>query len=194
MSNTFFTSDTHFGHRNILKYEAENRPFSDTDEMDEALIANWNRVVGYNDIVFHLGDALMGDFERGIAMMQRLNGRKFLVPGNHDRVFSGMKNPAYRARFEPAYRTVFKAVLAEQYPWMLPGEIPVTLCHFPFDGDSHGEDRYSDRRPEDVGQILLHGHVHGEWRIRGRQFNVGVDVNNLTPVNAEEIAAWAQTV
>lgn len=56
--HTFFTSDTHFNHANIIRFC--NRPFKDVEQMNETLIANWNRVVGTNDIVFHLGDFCLG--------------------------------------------------------------------------------------------------------------------------------------
>ena len=52
----FFTSDPHYGHRNILNFC--NRPFKDTKEMEKALIENWNSVVGDNDIAFILGDVM----------------------------------------------------------------------------------------------------------------------------------------
>ena len=51
---TFFTSDHHFGHRRIIDYCG--RPYAHVDEMDEALIANWNARVGHSDVVYHLGD------------------------------------------------------------------------------------------------------------------------------------------
>ena len=54
----FFTADTHWGHRNIIRYC--QRPFADVEEMNEALITNWNSTVGKDDIVFHLGDFAMG--------------------------------------------------------------------------------------------------------------------------------------
>ena len=52
--HTFFTSDTHFNHANIIRFC--NRPFIDVAQMNETLIANWNKVVGEDDTVFHLGD------------------------------------------------------------------------------------------------------------------------------------------
>ena len=82
MTETWFTSDTHFGHKNILEYEKEARPFETVEEMNEQLIANWNDTVRPKDIVFHLGDFAFGAINVPIA--DRLNGYKRLVMGNHD--------------------------------------------------------------------------------------------------------------
>ncbi len=57
----FVIADTHFGHTNIIKYC--NRPFSCTEDMDEALIKNWNETVSNNDVVLHLGDFGVGNKE-----------------------------------------------------------------------------------------------------------------------------------
>lgn len=60
--------------------------------------------------------------------------------------------------------------------------------HYPYAGDSQdGPDRYTERRPADEGGWLLHGHVHHQWRVNGRQINVGVDVWDFAPVSAETL-------
>ena len=85
----FFSSDHHFFHRNILKYEAQARPFSDVDEMNHHLIIAWNSVVSPTDEVFYLGDFAMASRrqqEQVAEIVQQLNGRKILIRGNHDSI------------------------------------------------------------------------------------------------------------
>jgi calcineurin-like phosphoesterase family protein len=79
---TFFFSDPHFGHYNIIEYQ--NRPFKTTDEMDATMIENWNRVVGTQDRVFLLGDVSMHSLDKTCKILERLHGRITLVIGNHD--------------------------------------------------------------------------------------------------------------
>jgi calcineurin-like phosphoesterase family protein len=83
MSNRVFTiADTHFGHKNIINYEPETRPFDSIDEHDEELVRRWNDTVCKNDTVWHLGDAVFG--AHNLPILGRLNGVKHLVMGNHD--------------------------------------------------------------------------------------------------------------
>jgi calcineurin-like phosphoesterase family protein len=81
--NVWFTSDCHFCHANVIKYD--NRPFTDVDEMNEKLILNWNSVVGEKDVVFYLGDL---SFDRNGGHTERivneLNGKIHYILGNHD--------------------------------------------------------------------------------------------------------------
>jgi len=190
----FFTSDTHFGHQRII--ELCNRPFSSVEEMNEAMIERWNAVVRPTDTVYHMGDVAMGRIAESLPLVGRLNGRKKLVPGNHDRIFSGEK-AKQRERFTPEYEKVFQEILPEQVALNLDGRwdgvFPI-LCHFPYSGDSHGEDRYADKRPIDVGTPLIHGHVHDSWQFNGRMFNVGVDVNNFTPVHEDVVRDWIKAL
>ena len=82
----FMISDTHFGDERILRYE--NRPFSSVEEMDKAIIENWNQVVGEEDTVFHLGDVSSYDPERNKEILSSLHGKKILVMGNHDQNYT----------------------------------------------------------------------------------------------------------
>ena len=82
----FMISDTHFGDERILRYE--NRPFSSVEEMDKAIIENWNQVVGEEDTVFHLGDVSSYDPERNKEILSSLHGKKILIMGNHDQNYT----------------------------------------------------------------------------------------------------------
>lgn len=76
-------SDHHWGHAKIIGYC--NRPFSSVEDMDEAMINNWNNVVGKNDTVYHLGDIFLTSIEREEYVSSLLNGYKVLIRGNHDK-------------------------------------------------------------------------------------------------------------
>ena len=80
----FFTSDPHYGHRNIIKFC--NRPYNDTKEMEQALIKNWNDVVSNNDIVFILGDIVWFEGRNNTKrILDQLKGKEIhIIPGNHD--------------------------------------------------------------------------------------------------------------
>lgn len=87
MPATFLVSDTHFGHAGVCRFtEADGvtkiRPWTDPDEMDEAMIQRWNDVVRPNDKVYHLGDVVIN--RKSLPTLARLNGDKVLIRGNHD--------------------------------------------------------------------------------------------------------------
>lgn len=186
----FFTSDTHFGHARII--ELCERPFNSVDEMNEVMIERWNAVVKPTDTVYHMGDVALGKIVDSLPLVGRLNGYKVLCPGNHDRIFSGEKEKQ-RVRFFPEYMKVFQAVRPEIFSKNV-GGFDVVLSHFPYTGDSHGEDRHKDKRPVDDGLPLIHGHIHDERKIDCRMFNVGVDVNGFTPVHEDEIVEWLKSL
>jgi calcineurin-like phosphoesterase family protein len=127
------TSDTHFGHKNILVYEAAARPFKDKEEMNEVLIQRWNEKVGPNDVVIHLGDFAFATPNKIRQITARLNGRKFLLLGNHDRV---RKFDWGNLGFEQVFRHSF--MLDDKF----------IFSHEPL-----------DRIPD--GKINVYGHVHG---------------------------------
>src|ERR1035437_820477 len=86
----WFTSDTHFGHENIIRYS--DRPYRDKFEMDESLIENWNSKIQPGDLVYHLGDVFFCNEERALQIINRLNGQKFLILGNHDKTVKRSEN------------------------------------------------------------------------------------------------------
>jgi len=78
----YFTSDMHFGHKNIIEYC--DRPFEDLTDMHTKLISNWNTIVKKDDIVFHLGDFCFNNEPE--IYESKLNGRIMHIKGNHDEV------------------------------------------------------------------------------------------------------------
>ena len=169
----WFTSDTHYNHANIIEYS--NRPFSDLEEMTEALIANWNSVVNHSDTVYHLGDFALSwgrkHKEFIDRLIERLNGQKWLIVGNHDRD-EVTKNPRWGA--------------VKHYH-----EIKVDL------GGVHKQRivmfHYSLRTWSQMhrGAWMLHGHSHGSLTdIGGKTMDVGVDVHGYKPISIEAIKAF----
>jgi calcineurin-like phosphoesterase family protein len=187
----FFTSDTHFGHERIISLC--NRPFSSVDEMNEAMIENWNEVVKSTDTVIHFGDVALGKIAESLPLIERLNGYKVLIPGNHDRIFSGEKQKM-RDRFQEQYEWVFNGGIMPEISRFKIGGRAVMGSHFPYSGDSHGEDRYADKRPKDEGLPIIHGHVHDEWAENGRMFNAGVDVRDFRPVHEDVVVDWLKSL
>lgn len=86
MPAVFLTSDTHFGHANICKFHnfdgTKTRPWDSVEEMDEEMVKRWNETVGPKDKVYHLGDVVIN--RKALSILDRLNGDKVLIKGNHD--------------------------------------------------------------------------------------------------------------
>ena len=174
----FFTSDSHFGHSNIIKYC--NRPFSSIEEHDEELIKRWNEKIGKYDIVFHLGDFAFASEGRIKNILERLNGIKYLIFGNHD----------WRTMTKNICERYFEDV-SQQMVIKIDGRT-VYLNHFPylcFAGSWKGLD----------ASYQIFGHVHSGPRpsegldhdrlrhLFPNQFDCGVDHNNFYPYSWEEI-------
>jgi len=153
------------------------RPFSDVEEMDRALIKNWNSRVGETDQVYILGDVTMKGAAQAGAVVHRLKGIKYLIRGNHDR-FVDEKG------FDPGLFRWVKDYHVLRYEGKR-----FMLFHYPME---EWDQFYR-------GAYHLHGHRHGgpevnvEARSRGlRRYDVGVDANWFTPVSVEEIVAFFQ--
>lgn len=170
---TFFTSDTHFFHSNIIKYCL--RPFADATDMNEQLIANWNNVVTPDDVVYHLGDFAFSD-EQGVdRVMRRLNFKHFhFIKGNHDKPFCNW----YHSNKDDTYL----APKVSLHPSYLETKIEghkFTLCHFAMRvwNESHR------------GALHLYGHSHGTLPddCNSKSFDVGVDCHDFVPISLERV-------
>lgn len=180
----YFTADLHIGHRNIIDYT--NRPFTSVEHMNAELVRRWNSVVQHTDDVYVLGDLALGKLSESMEVAKALRGRKFLVPGNHDRCWPG--HSKVRPSDRMAYQDAGFTILPPQQTMVCrdPNAAPsyqLLLHHFPYVGDSHDTDRYVEHRPVDDGRWLLHGHIHDKWRVKDRMINVGVDVWGYAPVS-----------
>lgn len=170
---TFFTSDLHFGHANIIKYC--NRPFEDVREMDRQLISNFNQRVGHDDTTIFLGDLFFCNLSRAKEIMHRLNGKKELVLGNHDKLI----------RNEPELQKLFHVIHPDLYTKTIDG-IQVTMCHYPL-LTWHRAHR---------GSFMLHGHSHGTipFDPKYRRLDVGVDPSGYAPMLWQEIKKKLEAV
>jgi len=174
----WFSADLHLGHANIIDYS--NRPFADADSMNRALVEGWNETVDDGDEVWVLGDFALGKIADTLPIVAELTGRKILLAGNHDRCWAGRRDATtWTERYiEAGFAEVRQGTVQLRI-----GARSVRACHFPYQGDSHDNDRFSEHRPTDNGDWLLHGHVHDRWRQRGRMINVGVDAWDFRPVS-----------
>lgn len=170
----FFTSDPHFGHKNIIKYC--DRPFADVDEMNEAIIANWNAKVPTTGIVFVVGDFCMNCSVKSIVdIRKRLNGRIILIRGNHDDFIIDVNKR--EQLFEAVYDRLDIRVMTNHED--ATDYIDVELHHFPslVWNNSH------------KGAWQAFGHCHSKRRIPHQsvfQHDVGMDGNNFTPLSFQE--------
>lgn len=193
--NTFFTSDWHFGHVNILNHVPARRDFlglsatADVNDMNDALVALWNSQVGPDDEVWVIGDMCMGKVQETITHVGRCNGTKNLILGNHDRPHPvATRSAEKREQWEQVYGEYFdRMITSMRYNF---DGIEIEVNHFPFPGNDHvtGGERYNNAdivqwSPVDEGQPLVHGHVHDLYKTRGRMLNLGVDAwhRMLTP-------------
>lgn len=183
----FFSSDQHFGHRNVLRFCG--RPYGDEKEMAKALIDNWNSVVTNDDIVVSMGDFFWFNDSHSIKKcIDKLNGKEiYLVLGNHDKRESFRRVTDERFHIVDGITHIFlRCDDAERW---YQKTFEIVCSHYPLMTWSH----------RDRGAINLFGHIHSGWLRscddydqnlplwRGQQLDVGVDNQNFTPVSFEDV-------
>jgi calcineurin-like phosphoesterase family protein len=166
MNNIFFTSDQHFSHENVIKFC--NRPYASSEEMNQALIDNFNRTVGPDDITYFLGDMFFCKRGEAMSIMSCLNGRKRLILGNHDKVIKN--NKSLQDQFEIIHPDLHEETI---------DGIKVVMCHYPllsWNKATHGS-------------FMLYGHAHNgiPFDPQYRRMDVGVDAHNYAPISWADI-------
>lgn len=172
--SVWVTSDCHFGHKNVIKYE--NRKYTNVEEMDLDLINRWNSKVGIKDEIYILGDfTLSNNKSYAIDILKRLNGRKYLILGNHDNISQKKEVMVYFEWVKKYFELDYK-------------DNHFVMFHFPILSWNR---KYH-------GAIHLYGHIHGnkltEYQIVNEivmknSYNVSVEVNNYEPISLDEIIA-----
>lgn len=157
----YFTSDLHFDHKNVIEFC--NRPFKDVADMNQGLIDNWNAKVRPDDEVYVLGDFSFGNPDHSAP---HLNGRKYLIKGNHD--------AKKIKKLEPYFEWIKNI---HEMKWN--GNY-IVMCHYAM--RTWNKSHY--------GSWHLYGHSHGslEKEPWGKSMDVGVDSNNYMPISIVEVS------
>ncbi len=181
MATTYFTADLHLGDKKVM--ELDHRPFDDLGQQDEEIIRRWNSRVKEHDRVFILGDVSSYGEEKTVSLLKRLNGKKHLIWGNHDKLRTA------------AFIELFESV--GDYDEINVDGKHVVISHYPI----------AHWRGQRYGYMHLFGHTHrGEdcelfemyralCRERGIRFyayNVGCMFHDYYPVSIEEIIEKAK--
>lgn len=165
----WLTSDTHFNHDKDFIWKP--RGFTNVNEMNEAILEKWNQTVKESDIIYHLGDVMMGtDFAWALKNLSKLKGKKYLAFGNHctDNKIKFYREHCFFEEINMGYR--FKK-----------SKLVLILSHYPQYVANH-----EDKQPV----WSIHGHTHQTTNFNENLFHcyhVGVDSHNCMPVNLEEL-------
>ena len=193
----FFTSDTHFNHKNILKL-GKGRPFETIEEHNQGLIDKWNSVVNPGDTIFHLGDVSFCYDPKEISeIFKKLNGSVHIVQGNHDRskVLSHLLNQNLIQSLRTYHEYKYDGNDGRKYSFV--------MMHWPILEPNH---IFLNKDVGKVTVIGLYGHVHAindyEPIYKSLGFpcvHVGVDTSSkfpntkpFTPIAAEDIIQYCK--
>lgn len=162
----YATSDIHFFHKSSLKFCATSRPFSDVDEMNEAIVSNHNSMVSPQDTTYILGDITFGRVGPTIDLLNQMNGNKILIIGNHDK--DALRKDKFRECFESIHDYVSLKYKGHD----------IYMFHYPI----------ASWNKKHYGSMHLHGHLHGNTSgIDGRIKDVGMDTNFCKPYCMDDI-------
>lgn len=169
----YYIGDMHFGHKNVIKYDC--RPFETVEEMDTALVENWNSVVSDDDDVYIIGDFTHRSSHMASYYLKKLRGHKHLIIGNHDlKIIEDKEACSY-----------FDSI--ERLGYVKDGEIDVVMCHYPM-AEWNGKGRKNNKT------YHVYSHIHNRknptydyMRRQEGALNAGCMINDYIPVTLEQL-------
>ena len=168
---TYITSDLHFGHNNIMKFNPATRPFKDADHMNSEMIRMWNERVQHDDLVYILGDFAFCNANKATEIAGSLMGRKILIEGNHDNKL--VQHADFRAQFEEIHK----------YHEITFDGTRVVMFHYPI----------AEFNQMHRGAVHFHGHLHGapSGMEQYRVLDAGMDATGEIVSSMEQMVARA---
>lgn len=171
----YYIADLHIGHKNILRLS--NRPFKTMDQMIEKIIENWNKTVKAEDDVYILGDVFYRYDGNLKELLQKLNGHKHLIIGNHEKQLLKNKQALYMFDSVDSYKEITDTLNGKT--------VQIIMCHYPL-AEWNGYFRNS---------IHLFGHIHNNttndtYKLMKKiknAYNVGADILNFTPQTLKNV-------
>ena len=187
----FYIADTHFFHNNIIRYC--NRPYASVEEMNEALIDNWNKTVQPNDTIRIVGDFAFGGKQRLLEVMPRLNGNKILIHGNHDYYKKDFYLSAGFVDFK--YNDIVEDMFITHFPIYTDEDLKRDLGSRVSSDQDYTLKSFAKMKEIFVATGLkkvIHGHIHEKIYFNKdvAHLNVGADRWNFTPITLEFIKEY----
>ena len=205
--NTYVISDTHFGHKNIIKYEPARTSIIDKEILDEdnllelseeKIIENWNSIVKPEDHILHLGDFVLAGTTKIEEYTKRLNGHIHLILGNHDH---GNNTVYKKSKIDVIDKIHYNGKsINKQYK-----DSSALICkiknktilfsHIPIVKDMRHGDRFFEYNDELYNlfkkfncDINIHGHIHSiNLDKKTKCINTSIEVINFKPIRIKEL-------
>lgn len=184
--NVFFTGDWHLGETRL---DLLQRPFQSRNGSYYKILKNHNIVVQPEDLVIHVGDVISSkaeDKEHWLKNLNRFNGKKWLIRGNHDRHFTDEQLSEHFEKIIPEGDGLSIDLKLEDFSVKTnngrcpKNVLPLWVTHYP--------------TRSIISRFNIVGHVHGAWKYQKNMLNVGVDVNHFQPLPAKKVPFFLEAI
>jgi calcineurin-like phosphoesterase family protein len=182
-----FTSDTHYGHANIIKYCSRPFPFYNTDEMDKAMLDGFMEMDAQGKTIFHMGDFVFNP-KYLLATKWRPQEKHYIILGNHD------KHADQYGKYRPLYREFFHYIIGTSQEWrknklqILVDKTQLVLTHEPLHNIAGNHyNIYGHHHNNMFTKPDFHMKDYGWLFGSAKHINVGVELTNYKPVTFDQL-------